>query len=201
MYRESDGKKVGVLVDFDYAVSDITKEDSSHPTVHTHRTLTVPFRPIRYSHSSPVTKPYRYQDDLESFLWVLIWVACKYEDGKLVDPKKNQFKHLFTAWEASSDDPAAIGVKSGMLDVFRSWGDDPLMTLGPDQGHIYTILKWRRDYYEHKDFNAPGEAFDPLEFTHDNVAGLIGQMIKAWDDWSHQPALDDSPSAPRTQRR
>lgn len=67
----------GFLIDLDYAVQHPPTAVSGAP----HRTGTLPFMSINVLSD----KPHGYRDDLESFLYVLIWTCITDENG-LVDP-------------------------------------------------------------------------------------------------------------------
>ncbi|KAN0073650.1 hypothetical protein V8E55_012127 [Tylopilus felleus] len=77
MYRKVEGKIMGVLNDFDLA--------STHETATgTERTGTVPFMALALLQDEALQGNVRhaYEHDAESFIWVLIWISLRYDDGK-----------------------------------------------------------------------------------------------------------------------
>ena len=77
MYRKVEGKIVGVLNDFDLA--------STHQSATgTERTGTVPFMALDLLDDLALQGhvKHAYQHDAESFIWVLIWISLRYDDGK-----------------------------------------------------------------------------------------------------------------------
>ncbi|KAJ7505675.1 hypothetical protein B0H11DRAFT_1975613 [Mycena galericulata] len=77
MYHETGGKMYGVLNDFDLALrlGDTTVSTSKQ------RTGTKPYMAIDLLVDSPLTHLYRH--DLESFLYVLVFLTCKIEGSDL----------------------------------------------------------------------------------------------------------------------
>ena len=77
MYRKVEGKIVGVLNDFDLA-------STQQSATGTERTGTVPFMALDLLDDLALQGhvKHAYQHDAESFIWVLIWISLRYDDGK-----------------------------------------------------------------------------------------------------------------------
>ena len=77
MYRIDNEKIVGVLNDFDLAS---TQQNATG----TERTGTVPFMGLNLLDDLALQGhvKHAYQHDAESFIWVLIWISLRYDDGK-----------------------------------------------------------------------------------------------------------------------
>jgi len=77
-YRDSSGKVVGVLNDYDLSSMNIVPSGRE-------RTGTVPFMALKLLTNKAIEGKveHLYQHDVESFIWVLTWVSLRYEDGKL----------------------------------------------------------------------------------------------------------------------
>ncbi|KAG8990627.1 hypothetical protein FRB94_004534 [Tulasnella sp. JGI-2019a] len=82
MYFKEGDEIFGVLNDFDLA----TMVGAKHAT-NSERTGTLPFMALdlltRKGCNGEVEHLYRH--DLESFLWVLVWITFRFQDGKLVE--------------------------------------------------------------------------------------------------------------------
>ncbi|KAG2146760.1 hypothetical protein DEU56DRAFT_786259, partial [Suillus clintonianus] len=78
MWYENDGKLIGVLNDYDLSslVGDAGPRDND-------RTGTVPFMALDLLREGGEVK-HLYCRDLESFLWVFIWICLRYRDGVLL---------------------------------------------------------------------------------------------------------------------
>jgi hypothetical protein len=88
---------VGVLIDLDLA-RDLQATDQQGASS-LHRTGTLPFMALDLLHDDS-DYPHYHRHDLESFVYVLVWIAGRYEDGREVD------KTLFNRW--CEDDWASI---------------------------------------------------------------------------------------------
>ena len=83
MFQEDKhGKKRGVLLDLDLAFVQNYKEHRSHGT-DTHRTGTLPFMAIDLLKGP---KTHLAHHDIESILWLLIFVTSKYGGGNPTNP-------------------------------------------------------------------------------------------------------------------
>lgn len=81
MYRTVNGKIVGVLNDFDLASTEKTATG-------TERTGTIPFMALDLLEDNALEGHvnHAYKHDAESFIWVMIWISLRYDDGK---PRKH----------------------------------------------------------------------------------------------------------------
>lgn len=80
--RSETQKKNGVLIDFDLAVNRDSKANDNDQTL-THRTGTLPFLAINILHATRENPPLHiYRFDLESFVYVFLWDAVCYPEGK-----------------------------------------------------------------------------------------------------------------------
>jgi len=77
-YRDSSGKVVGVLNDYDLSSMNIVPSGRE-------RIGAVPFMALKLLTTQAIEGKveHLYQHDVESFIWVLTWVSLRYEDGKL----------------------------------------------------------------------------------------------------------------------
>jgi hypothetical protein len=121
MWYEKDGILMGVLNDYD-----LSSLASAQGPQGNERTGTVPFMALDLltpeGQGGEIKHVYRH--DLESFIWVLVWVCFRYKDGKLLT-----FKRPFDDW-ATKDALAVCKEKSFFLDnflVFKPKDIDPLM--------------------------------------------------------------------------
>jgi len=78
-WEDKHGKKRGVLLDLDLAFVQNYKEHRSHGT-DTHRTGTLPFMAI------DLLKTHLAHHDIESILWLLIFVTSEYGGGNPTNP-------------------------------------------------------------------------------------------------------------------
>ncbi len=78
-WEDKHGKKRGVLLDLDLAFVQNYKEHRSHGT-DTHRTGTLPFMAI------DLLKTHLAHHDIESILWLLIFVTSEYGGGNPKNP-------------------------------------------------------------------------------------------------------------------
>jgi hypothetical protein len=76
VYKTSDGRYIGVLIDFDFSLS---------PSGH-ERIGTVPFMAIELLTKDAIEGKVKhlYRHDAESLLWVLTWVSLRYQEGQLL---------------------------------------------------------------------------------------------------------------------
>jgi serine/threonine protein kinase len=76
VYKTSNGRYNGVLIDFDFSLSPSGQECAG----------TVPFMAIELLTQEAIEgqAKHLYRHDAESFIWVLTWVCLRYEDGKLL---------------------------------------------------------------------------------------------------------------------
>ncbi|KAG2741815.1 hypothetical protein P692DRAFT_20840142 [Suillus brevipes Sb2] len=76
VYKTSDGRYIGVLIDFDFSLSPSGRE----------RAGTVPFMAIELLTKDAIEGQVKhlYQHDAESFIWVLAWICLRYEEGQLL---------------------------------------------------------------------------------------------------------------------
>lgn len=88
MYRLQDGEIYGVLNDFDLAIY-----WDQHRVPSKQRTGTKPYMAIDLLDATP--GPHLYRHDLESLFYVIIWIVCRYHDGKeLANPPLQEWAHL-----------------------------------------------------------------------------------------------------------
>ncbi|KIJ09868.1 hypothetical protein PAXINDRAFT_42733, partial [Paxillus involutus ATCC 200175] len=80
MYYRVDGNVVGVLNDYDLASS----ASSANP-LGNERTGTIPFMAIDLLNADGQVGKVKhlYRHDMESFIWVFVWISIQYKDGKL----------------------------------------------------------------------------------------------------------------------
>ena len=80
MYKVEGSRIVGVLIDFDLAtrVESVTGNDCQC-------TGTVPFMALRLLTTEGLAGEIKhiYAYDAESFIWVLVWICLRYDDGEL----------------------------------------------------------------------------------------------------------------------
>jgi hypothetical protein len=76
VYKTSDSRYIGVLIDFDFSLSPSGQE----------RMGTVLFMAVRLLKKDAIEGKVQhlYQHDAESFLWVFAWVCLRYEGGRLL---------------------------------------------------------------------------------------------------------------------
>ncbi|KAJ3798927.1 protein kinase [Lentinula aff. detonsa] len=100
MVREKNGKKYGVLNDWDLAIWLDNKRDG--PTSR-FRTGTRPYM-AHEQHSVKWKGPHRYRHDLESIFFVILLLACLYSrpDEKLPHPKDETYR--YEEWHQSDDE-------------------------------------------------------------------------------------------------
>jgi len=118
MWYEKDGILMGVLNDYD--LSSLASAQGPE------RTGTVPFMALDLltpkGQGGEIKHLYRH--DLESFIWVLVWVCLRYRDGKLLT-----FKRPFDDW--ATKDAVTVGEKkvSFLINFFslKPKDLDPLM--------------------------------------------------------------------------
>ncbi|KAH0825992.1 hypothetical protein J3R83DRAFT_7461 [Lanmaoa asiatica] len=81
MSKSGEGVAVGVLNDFDLATVQGTVRGNE-------RTGTIPFMAIELLSEEGLAGhiSHKYEHDLESFLWVLVWICLRYDKGKLRAP-------------------------------------------------------------------------------------------------------------------
>ncbi len=83
MFREDeDGKKMGVLRDWDLAFIEDCEGHRSHGP-DARRTGTLPFMAIDLLEGK---KPHLPHHDIESILWLLVFVTSEYEGGSMTNP-------------------------------------------------------------------------------------------------------------------
>jgi len=89
MWYRKDGILMGVLNDYD--LSSLKSKTSAQGPQGDERTGTIPFMAVdlltQKGQQGEVQHLYRH--DLESFMWVLVWVALRYRNGRLL-PRKNR---------------------------------------------------------------------------------------------------------------
>ncbi|KDN33251.1 hypothetical protein RSAG8_13656, partial [Rhizoctonia solani AG-8 WAC10335] len=107
---EMDNPGVGVLIDLDRAVDH--RIDGNNNASSLHRTGTLPFMALDLLHDDD-KYPHHLRHDLESFLYVLFWIAGRYESGSEVNletfnewcegswDKISTFKHGFITFSPS----------------------------------------------------------------------------------------------------
>ena len=80
MYYRVNGQVVGVLNDYDVAS---LKDD---PPLGNQRTGTIPFMALDLlqNHGQKGIVKHVYRHDLESFIWVLVWLTLQYKDGQKI---------------------------------------------------------------------------------------------------------------------
>ena len=81
-YRDGDGNVMGVLNDMDLASLIWDKGPKGHE-----RTGTVPFMARQLLRGEV---EHRYEHDIESFIWVLVWVCVRYNEGQLRSDRSRQ---------------------------------------------------------------------------------------------------------------
>lgn len=121
MWYEKDGILMGVLNDYD-----LSSLASAHGPQGNERTGTVPFMALDLltpkGQGGEVKHLYRH--DLESFIWVLVWVCLRYKDGTLL-----QFNRPFDDW--ATKDAVTVGEKKAFFLInflaFQPKDLDPLM--------------------------------------------------------------------------
>lgn len=105
MYNPETGK--GVLIDWDLAlfIADINQD-----TANSERTGTIPFMALDLLATAGVEGDVQrlYRHDLESFIWVLIWVFLRYENGKEIGNK------LLDRWLTTKFEDC-LDIKTGFL--------------------------------------------------------------------------------------
>ena len=81
MYKEDN--KYGVFNDFDLSIT--MKPNAPNPNRQgLKRTGTLPFMAVELGFNGKI--PRRYDDELESFAWVLVWVSRFVRDGEEFEP-------------------------------------------------------------------------------------------------------------------
>jgi hypothetical protein len=165
MYDKLNGNR-GVLNDFDLA------HLKGHPRPSgTERTGTMPFMALdlltKAAGEGKVERLYRH--DCESFVWVLLWICCRYFDGQVIpNPPLSQFitadytqcfREKFTTFETwhniSPTDsyrqfwPAVTELLEWLLDqrIARRRGRAP-----PDANTMDGVVKSCRETLNHKGF-------------------------------------------------
>ncbi|KAF9236277.1 hypothetical protein BU15DRAFT_77121 [Melanogaster broomeanus] len=105
MYYRLNGKVIGVLNDYDLASLKTSKNPLGYE-----RTGTIPFMAIDLlvANSRDGTVKHLYRHDMESFIWVFIWICFQYEDGRL------QLQGPLDAW-AKVDASGCAEKKRGFL--------------------------------------------------------------------------------------
>ncbi|KAF8125413.1 hypothetical protein EV363DRAFT_1350545 [Boletus edulis] len=119
MYRVDNGKIVGVLNDFDLA-------STQQSATRTERTGTVPFMALHLLRDLALQGhvTHAYQHDAESYIWVLIWISLRYDDGK---PRKHG--RPLDAWLRVD----AVGCRKEKTDFLFSNADRQILV--PGKGH------------------------------------------------------------------
>ncbi|KAF8120995.1 hypothetical protein EV363DRAFT_1569923 [Boletus edulis] len=124
------GKIVGVLNDFDLASIQETATG-------TERTGTVPFMVSALLREEALQGDVRHacQHDAESFIWVLIWISLRYDDGKPLrkvdqehETKKNEDCRADEGDVVSPEDEETFGMKK-----VEATNRNQIKTLGPHQ--------------------------------------------------------------------
>jgi hypothetical protein len=120
MWYEKDGILMGVLNDYD--LSSLARAQGPQEN---ERTGTVPFMALDLltpkGQGGEIKHLYRH--DLESFIWVLVWVCLRYKDGTLLT-----FNRPFDDW--ATKDAVTVGEKYYFLDnflAFKPKDTDPLV--------------------------------------------------------------------------
>lgn len=90
MGRE-DKQSEGVLIDLNLAHEEKPKDVGEQKPISLHRTGTLPFMALDLIHDMD-DYPHYHRHDLESFVYVLIWIAGRYNDGLEAD------KEMFNDW-------------------------------------------------------------------------------------------------------
>ena len=80
MYRVHEGKIYGVLNDFDLSYLMTDQHPDPDKASSEQRTGTLPFMAIDLLREKPTVHGYRH--DLESFMWVILFLIGQYQDGK-----------------------------------------------------------------------------------------------------------------------
>jgi hypothetical protein len=89
MFHRSDGKLYGVLNDFDLAV----RLNESPRSTSKQRTGTKPYMALDLLVADPPVHIYRH--DLESFLYVLVFLTCQIEGSPLAEWKRQGMRQLY----------------------------------------------------------------------------------------------------------
>lgn len=109
---------VGVLIDLDLALDINTT--GKQPASSLHRTGTLPFMALDLLHDDD-NYPQYHRHDLESFVYVLAWIAARYEDGSETNSMVFELWH-HDNWSINLND------KFGFLHFSPSYDDFSLST-------------------------------------------------------------------------
>ncbi|KAJ6612801.1 hypothetical protein B0H10DRAFT_1881741 [Mycena sp. CBHHK59/15] len=167
----------GILIDMDYAlVLDYVGERKAATG---HRTGTIPFMAIEIlldgNSQLAVHEP---RHDLESFMYVLIWICLHYAGP--CDVERQNFTILdsvFAAWVTGTD-YRAIGVAKGyVIEKTKRWESEVLPTFAPYFEPLKPFVSaWRQLLVDER-------------LTHEAVLDVLRQALRALpdvEDWSRK---------------
>ncbi|KAG7098262.1 hypothetical protein E1B28_000224 [Marasmius oreades] len=124
MYRKKDGREYGVLNDYDLACH---VSRSGEPTS-SQRTGTKPFIALELLDGAPlnINQPHYVRFDLESFLYVLAWIVCRFEDGNEIQDAP------FDEWMQ--------GTWEQVYNVKTAWLQKPTCSLTKSYKELFGVL-------------------------------------------------------------
>ena len=120
MYYRANNAVVGVLNDYDLA-------SLRNPSLGNERTGTIPFMALDLlgAKGQKGKVKHLYRHDLESFIWVLVWLTLQYENGEKLQPGP------IDAWAIVNANSCSKEKSQFLLDIPRS-----LPT------HVYNMVKF-----------------------------------------------------------
>lgn len=125
MFRYDNGKKIGVLSDFDLANDEsVVPKQGDATVVNMFRTGTQPFMALDLIDPKQAATRHLPRHDLESFFYVLIWQTSRYDGGKLVKASRYEGVELVRASRCEGEDLRKV--KKRPLD---EWEQLPYNTL------------------------------------------------------------------------
>lgn len=181
--RRKDGKVIGILLDFDLAI--FIEEDGKAPDpTSKFRTGTLAFMAIDLLEDTNI--PHLYRHDLESFLYVLVWISCYYNAGKITSEK-------LPSWCVSS--------RAQLADAKRKFLQKQAQA--PTASFYRPVQKswiWKFAYILNAGYNArmsrnsflgyaklAKEQLEPGDHPNDYVvADIVEKMINSPDDADYQ---------------
>ncbi|KAJ7084039.1 hypothetical protein B0H15DRAFT_951785 [Mycena belliarum] len=172
------GPRQGLLIDLDHAL--VLEQDVERgPTAAGHRTGTLPFMATDVLIKGDQLRAHEPRHDLESFLYVLIWICVHYAgpgnvERQNFDIYQSSMANWLTGYEYSS-----MGVgKWYALTVQEGWENDVLPNFAPYFEPLKPCATAWKDLYDGK-------------MTYDAVLDVLGSALASLEDVEVWSSTDD----------